>query len=155
MVNQNLEQLEEHIDKAESDFGSFSSVRKLLSSVPLPSFFSKKSASGASKQSPKDFRTYEPPEIFHTEDYFSVPNGADTSTDKFSQSCFKLSDQLPAHGEDNSLREKAQQIDSCMADLAIERAPENCVEMVKDAAQSTPVPSGQPSDNEKDHQTPS
>ncbi|XP_064641329.1 biogenesis of lysosome-related organelles complex 1 subunit 4-like isoform X2 [Lineus longissimus] len=63
LVRENVSVLEEHVNKAEDDMGSFSTVKKMLSSFSLP--FSKKAS-----PKPETKTRYVPPEIYDSDDYF-------------------------------------------------------------------------------------
>nr|XP_060630911.1 biogenesis of lysosome-related organelles complex 1 subunit 4 [Anolis sagrei ordinatus] len=64
IVGNSVAGLEEQITKAESDLGTFpNTFKKLLHTISVPSFLNKSS----SRQNPA---SYEPPDLFKTEDYF-------------------------------------------------------------------------------------
>jgi len=69
VVKQNLNELDEQVNRAEEDLGQFSSFKKMFSS--FPSFLSKKPSG---KSSPSKLPKFVPIEIFRTEDYLKTPS---------------------------------------------------------------------------------
>lgn len=78
-VKKNVAELECLVDKAESDMGRLSSLKKVINSISLPSLFTPKSQLPRSPP-PKVVPKFDPVPIFRTDDYFRYHSSSVTPT---------------------------------------------------------------------------
>lgn len=71
MVRDQVSVLEKQMDVAEEQMGSVNTIKKIFTSIPLPSFLSKRNPQPAVAAAPKAVHRFSPPLIYNTNDYIS------------------------------------------------------------------------------------